>query len=435
MSPGEFERRRGQLMKMAGDGSILILPAAPVRLRNRDTPYPYRQDSDFYYLTGFPEPEAVLVLVPGREQGEQILFCRERDPAAELWDGLRAGLDGAREAFGMDDAFPIADIDEILPGLIEGRSRVYYTIGRDQDFDRQILAWVNSVGKQAHRGARAPGEFISLTHYLHELRLFKNRPEVSALSKSARLAAQAHKRAMRACRPGRYEYELAAELLHEFYSAGAQASYEPIVGGGANACVLHYVTNRDRLADGDLVLIDAGAELDYYASDVTRTFPVSGRFTARQRDLYELVLAAQEAAIEAIRPGQSWSDPHDAAVGVIARGLVDLEILEGDPDALIEDGEDLKRYYPHKTGHWIGLDVHDVGDYQVDGHPRVLEKGMAFTVEPGIYLGADAAELDEGWRGLGIRIEDDVVVTADGCRVLSREAPKTVQEIEAWMAG
>ncbi|MDX1571247.1 MAG: aminopeptidase P N-terminal domain-containing protein [Xanthomonadales bacterium] len=432
MKTEEFARRRRQLMKMAGDGTILILNSAPVRLRNRDTPYPYRQDSDFFYLTGFPEPEAVLVMLPGREQGEQILFCREREPEAERWDGARAGLEGARETYGMDDAFPITDIDEILPGLIEGRNRVYYTIGRDKEFDQRIMNWAASVGKNKRPGARAPGEFVSLTHYLHDLRLFKNRPEVSALSKAARLAAKAHRRAMAHCRPGMYEFELAAEILHEFLAANAVASYEPIVGGGANACVLHYITNQDRLKDGDLVLIDAGAELNCYASDVTRTFPVNGKFSPRQKDLYEVVLEAQEAAIDAVAPGRSWRDPHDAAVGRITRGLVDLGLLTGDPDALIED-EAFKRFYPHKTGHWIGLDVHDVGEYQIDGHSRELETGMVFTIEPGVYLPPDDEELDEAWRGIGIRIEDDVAVTRDGCRVLSKDAPKTVAAIEECM--
>lgn len=434
MTAAEFARRRRQIMKMAGDGSIIILPAAPVRLRNRDTAYPYRQNSDFYYLTGFPEPDAVLVLVAGRDQGEVILFCRERDARTERWDGPMLGLEGAREQCGMDDAFPIGDIDEILPNLLEGRNRVFYTIGRDKDFDQQVMGWVNHVRREVRRGARAPGEFISLDHHLHDLRLYKNRAEVNALARSARLAADAHRRAMRQCRPGVHEYELAADILHSFHRAQAQAAYEPIVGGGANACVLHYVSNRDALADGDLVLIDAGAELDYYASDITRTFPVNGRYSGPQRDLYEIVLAAQQSAIDMVRPGISWEDPHQAAVAQITRGLVDLGILAGEVDGLIEQHA-YAPYYPHKTGHWIGLDVHDVGDYRVDGQPRVLEARMAFTVEPGIYIAPDRDEVDAHWRGIGIRIEDDIVVTRDGHRVLSADAPRSIAEIESWMAG
>lgn len=433
MKPSTYARRRSQIMAMAGDGAIVILPAAPVRLRNRDTAYPYRQSSDFFYLTGFVEPDAVLVLVPGREQGAEILFCRERDPERERWDGPRAGLEGARERFGMDDAFPITDMDEILPNLLEGRARVYHTLGQDKEFDLRLIGWINHVRSHVPRGAQAPGEFIALDHHLHELRLHKAREEIAALARSARVAAAAHRRAMRACEPGMTEYELAAELHYEFARQGAVPSYEPIVGGGANACILHYVSNSGPLRDGDLVLIDAGAELAYYASDITRTFPVNGRFSGEQRALYEVVLAAQEAALAAIGPDVPWEAPHEAAARVISEGLCALGLLAQPAEDRFAEG-DYRAYFPHKTGHWIGLDVHDVGDYRVDGQSRLLEKGMTFTVEPGIYV-PPGAEADPRWHGIGIRIEDDVAVTAEGCRILSKDAPKAIDEIEAWMKG
>ncbi|MEM9304094.1 MAG: aminopeptidase P N-terminal domain-containing protein [Pseudomonadota bacterium] len=432
MRPEVYANRRRQVMSMAGQDAIVILPSAPLRIRSRDTAYPFRQSSDFFYLTGYTEPEAVLVLVPGRDQGEILLFCRDRDPEKERWDGPRAGIDGAREQFGMDDAFPIDDIDEILPSLLGDRTRVFHTLGQDPDFDQRLIQWVNQVRSHVPRSGTNPGEFISLDHHLHELRLFKNRDEIQAVARSAKLAATAHLRAMRACRPGMMEYELAAELLHEFHRANALPAYEPIVGSGANACIMHYITNADRIGSDDLVLIDAGAELEGYASDITRTFPASGRFTGEQRAIYEIVLAAQTAAIEIIRPGAAWDAPHEAAAQTITEGLCDLGLLHGDPHECYAE-EDYREFFPHKTGHWLGLDVHDVGDYRVDGHSRELEKGMVFTVEPGVYIPPDA-DVDERWRGIGVRIEDDIAVTAEGCRNLSSDVPRTVDDIERWMA-
>lgn len=420
-------------MRMMGRGAIAVMASAPVRIRNRDVDYPYRQDSDFHYLTGFPEPDSVAVLVPGRPQGEFILFCRERDPDRETWDGPRAGQDGAVSQYGADDSFPFDDLDDILPGLLEGRDRVYYTMGRYEAFDHRLMGWVKRIRKDERNGARAPEEFVSLEHSLHDMRLFKSRSELSVMRKAARLSAGAHKRAMRACRPGMAEYEIEAELLHEFRAANAAPAYQSIVGSGPNACILHYVANERRMADGDLLLIDAGAELDCYASDVTRTFPVNGRFSPEQRAVYEVVLRAQLAAIDAVRPGNDWNTPHERAVEIITAGLVELGILRGDPARLVQR-EAYKRFFMHRTGHWIGMDVHDVGDYKVDGRWRELEPGMVMTVEPGIYIPPDARGVARKWWGIGVRIEDDVAVTRQDPRVLSDGAPKTVAEIERLMA-
>lgn len=434
IKPKEYARRRRQLMRIMGRGAIAIIPAAPVRIRNRDVDYPFRQDSDFHYLTGFPEPDAVAVLVPGREQGEFVLFCRERDPERETWDGPRVGQDGAVSEYGADDAFPIDDMDDILPGLLEGRERVFYNMGRYESFDHHLMGWVKQIRERERMGASAPEEFVSLEHPLHDMRLFKSRAELSIMRRAAKLSARAHKRAMRACRPGMAEYEIEAELLYEFRAGNGTPAYQSIVGSGPNACILHYVINDRRMADGDLLLIDAGAELECYASDVTRTFPVSGRFTPEQRAVYEIVLEAQLAAIEEVRVGNHWNDPHMRAVEIITAGLVQLGILRGDPARLVER-EAHRRFFMHRTGHWIGMDVHDVGDYKVDGRWRELEPGMVMTVEPGIYIPPGARGVARKWQGIGVRIEDDVAVTKHGPRVLSDGVPKTVAEIEHLMAG
>lgn len=429
----EFARRRKQLMRIVGSDGICIVPAAPERVRNNDSHYPYRQDSDFHYLTGFAEPEAVLALIPGREHGEAILFCRERDLEREAWDGARAGQEGAVRDYGMDDAFPIADIDDILPGMLEGRSRVYYHFGRDTEFDVQLIGWVNRVRARVRQGARAPHEFVALGHILHDLRLFKTRDELRVMRKAAQIAATAHVRAMRAVRPGMNEHEIEAELLHEFRRRGAVPSYEPIVGGGANGCVLHYRANNAPLRDGDLLLVDAGAEYECYASDITRTYPVNGRFSPEQRALYELVLAAQEAAIEQVRPGKPFGAYHDAAVRTLTAGLIKLGLLKGGLDKNIRE-HTYRKYYMHKTGHWLGLDVHDVGDYRVDGQFRELEPGMVVTVEPGLYIAPNAKGVAAKWRGIGIRIEDDVVVTKGDPEVITTAVPNDPDAIEALMA-
>jgi Xaa-Pro aminopeptidase len=420
-------------MDMMGDDSIAIIPTAGMRVRSRDTHYPFRGDSDFLYLTGFPEPEAVAILIPGRAQGEYVLFCRERDPKMEIWDGQRAGVEGACGRYGADDAFPISDLDDILPGLLEEKDRIYYTMGQDAAFDQRVLGWVNEVRRKGRAGVGAPDEFIALTHILHEMRLYKSRQEIRAMRQAARISAAAHRRAMAACRPGMMEYQLEAELLHEYMRNGARApAYQAIVGGGANGCILHYTENSAELRDGDLVLIDAGAEYDGYAADITRTFPVNGRYSEAQRTIYDLVLAAQAAAIAAVRPGNHWNDPHDAAVRVLTEGLVELGILKGRVRNLIKE-QAYFDYYMHRTGHWLGMDVHDVGDYKLEGEWRVLESGMVLTVEPGLYF-QPRRGLAKKWWNIGIRIEDDVLVTADGHDILSRDAPKDRAEVEAIMA-
>jgi Xaa-Pro aminopeptidase len=432
MRRDEFERRRRQLMRTMGREAVAILPAAPVRLRNGDVEHEYRQDSDFQYLTGFPEPDAVAVLIPHRPQGEYVLFCRDRDPARERWDGPRAGPAGAVGRFGADDAFPVEDIDEILPGLLEPCTRVYYSMGLHAEFDQRVIGWVNGLRAQAKHGLHSPQEFVALDHVLHDMRLYKSKPEIEAMRRAAAIAVRAHERAMRRAAPGVGEYQLAADILHEFHAARAGASYAPIVGSGVNACVLHYRDNAAELKDGDLLLIDAGCEYDYYASDITRTFPVSGRYSPAQRALYEVVLEAQLAAIEKCRPGNHWNEPHDAAVRAITQGLVRVGLLKGRVPTLVKDGA-YRDYFIHRTGHWLGMDVHDVGDYKVGDEWRVLEPGMALTVEPGIYVPPNAKKAPKEFRGIGIRIEDDVVVTRGAPEVLTAALVKDPDAIERFL--
>jgi Xaa-Pro aminopeptidase len=430
----EYARRRKALMEQMEPNSIAILPAAAVAIRNRDVEHVYRQDSDFQYLSGFPEPQAVIVLIPGREYGEYVLFCRERNPERELWDGLRAGQDGAIQDFGANDAFPITDIDDILPGLIEGRDRVYSSMGNNPEFDRHVMEWINVIRSKAHLGAQPPNEFVALDHLLHDMRLYKSAAEVKVMREAAQISARAHVRAMQASRAGLHEFSLEAELDYEFRKGGAKMpAYGSIVAAGRNACILHYQQNDALLKDGDLVLIDAGCEIDCYASDITRTFPVSGTFSPEQKAIYEVVLKSQEAAFAAIMPGNHWNQAHEATVRVITAGLVELGLLQGNVDELIAS-EAYKAFYMHRAGHWLGMDVHDVGEYKVGGEWRVLEVGMALTVEPGIYVSPDNQNVAKKWRGIGVRIEDDVVVTKKGCEILTSGVPKTVAEIEALMA-
>ena len=429
----EFRRRRRQLARLMGRNSIAIVPAAPVRHRNNDVEHPYRQDSDFYYLTGFSEPEAVAVLVPGREAAEYILFVRDRDPLRETWDGRRAGPDGAVERFAADDAFPISDLDEILPGLMENRERVYYAMGTHPEFDQKVLGWLQTLRGMARHGRHPPQEMIALDHVLHDMRLYKSRVEAGLMRESGRIAAAAQLRAMRYTAPGRYEYEIAAEIMHEYGRHHATAAYEPICGGGANSCILHYRENESRLDDGDLLLVDAGCEYQYYASDITRTWPVNGHFTPAQREIYEIVLQAQKAAIAATRPGNHWNEAHEAAVQVVTQGLVQVGLLKGRVARLIREGS-YRKFFMHRTGHWLGMDVHDVGDYKVGDEWRVLEPGMVMTVEPGIYIPAGTRGVPRRYWNIGIRIEDDVMVTSGGCEVLTGGVPRHPAEIEAAMA-
>ncbi len=433
LSPQACARRRRELMAMAGENAILILPAAPERIRSRDTHYPYRQSSDFWYLTGFEEPQAVLVLVPGRKHGEALLFCRERDRVREGWDGPRLGPEGAVEALGLDDAWDIEDIDDILPGLIEGRSRVWYHFGHDMEFDIKLMGWVNRVRAKMKMGDEPPHEFLALGHLLDEMRLFKDKDELLLMQYAADISVKAHQAAMRAARPGIHEYQLQAALEAVFRQHDACPAYGSIVGAGANACVLHYVTNRAAANAGDLVLIDAGAEYRGYAADITRTFPVDGRFTPAQRTLHDLVGKAQAAALAQALPGKPWAGIHQAAVEVLTDGLLSLGLLKGTLEENIREGH-YQRFYRHKTGHWLGLDVHDVGEYRVEGESRILEPGMVLTIEPGLYVDADDGNVAAQWRGIGIRTEDDVLITADGHRVLTEGLARSADEIEAFMA-
>ncbi len=433
MKAAEYGRRRRALLRALGRDGLAILPAAGEVIRNRDVHYPFRQSSDFSYLTGFPEPDAVAVLAPGRKEGEVILFCRPRDPEREQWDGARAGVEGAVAAYGADQAFPLSDLDAQMPGLIDGRARLYYPVGADRDFDARVLGWVNLVRANARKGANPPDTFVTIESLLHEQRLRKSPAELRVMRRAARISAEAHRHLMRVCRPGCRESELESEFLHRCATQGARwQAYQPIVGGGANACVLHYGSNQAELRDGDLVLVDAGCELDGYASDITRTFPVNGRFSPAQRALYELVLEAQAAAIAKARQGNRWNEPHEAALRVLTKGLLGLGILSGKLGKLLKD-EAYKPYYMHRTGHWLGMDVHDVGSYKREGQWRTLEPGMVLTVEPGLYMPATDA-VPEPYRLIGIRIEDDVLITEDGNEVLSAAAPKDPDAIEALMA-
>ncbi len=434
LSAQTFAHHRAQLMAKMSPGSIAIVPAATVQSRSRDTDYRYRPDSDFYYLSGFEEPDALLILAPGHPKGEFVIFCRPRDKQKEIWEGIMAGPEGALAQFGANAAYSIQEADQRIPELMDGCTKIYTQLGQCDTWDKQVMTWLGAVRAKARAGACAPELLADINAQLHELRLIKGEEEQAAMAASCELAARAHIRAMQYCKAGVYEYQLEAEILHTFAMSGAMsAAYNTIVGGGQNGCILHYINNDKPLKDGDLVLIDAGCELDYYAADITRTFPVNGRFSAAQKALYELVLKAQEAAFSVIKPGTLWNEPHDISVQVLTEGLVELGLLVGNVDELIETGA-YKAFYMHRVGHWLGMDVHDVGAYKIDGQWRPLVAGMAMTVEPGIYVAPDDMSVDEKWRGIGIRIEDDVIVTADGYRLLTSGVPKTIEAIEQLMA-
>ncbi|MEC8443452.1 MAG: Xaa-Pro aminopeptidase [Pseudomonadota bacterium] len=434
LDSAEYPKRRQALMEKMSPNSIAILASAPVTVRNRDVEHPFRQDSDFYYLSGFDEEHSVLVLIPGREHGEYVLFCQEKIKEQEIWTGRRVGPEAAPETLGCDDAFPITDIDDILPGLIEGKDRIYANLGTSPEFDQKLMQWVNHIKTQVRSGATPPHEFSALDHLLHELRLVKSPAEIEVMRHAAEISAEAHTRAMQIVRPGMREYQLEADIMQIFMAAGSRwPAYPSIVGAGDNGCILHYTRNDDEIKDGDLVLIDAGCELDYYASDITRTFPANGTFSEPQRKLYQLVLDAQVAAIAATKAGNHWNQPHEAAVQVLTEGLVELGLLEGEVEELIES-QAYRQFYMHKTGHWLGMDVHDVGEYRVDGEWRTLAPGMVLTIEPGLYVAPDDDSVDEQWRGIGIRIEDDVVVTEDGCDILTKDVVKEIADIEALMS-
>ena len=429
-----YVQRRARLLEKMQCG-IAIVPTAPEVARNGDTHYGYRYDSNFYYLSGFAEPEAVLVLVASQgKNGVQktILFCREKNPEREVWDGYRTGPDAAKEQYGFDAAYPIAQLDEKLTELLGNQPALFYPLGHDASWDQRILKLRGTVQAKVRSGIRAPDEIHDVRALLNEMRLFKDEHELAIMRRAAEISTQAHRRAMRFSRPEQFEYQVEAELLHEFCRHGARhPAYPSIVAGGANACVLHYVGNNARLKSGDLLLIDAGCEIDGYAADITRTFPVNGRFSAAQKDVYEIVLAAQAAAIAAARPGNTWDAPHDAALRVLAQGFIDLKLCQGSVDAVLES-ESYKRFYMHRTGHWLGMDVHDVGDYKAGDNWRALQPGMVFTVEPGCYI-RPADDVPQALWNIGIRIEDDVAITAQRNEVLTAAAPKTVAEIEELM--
>lgn len=428
----EYRARRQALMAALPPRSAVLLPSATLMTRSRDSEFAFRQNSDFHYLSGFPEPDALLLLLPGREEGECVLFCQDKDPAREAWTGIRLGATGAVVGYGIDQAFENAERDARLAELLDGRETLYLPLDDD---DAMALAESlrSELLARQRQGAVAPSALVDVTALIHEQRLIKSEAELALLRHAATISAHAHVRAMRVAQPGLYEYHLQAELEHEFAWHGArEPAYASIVGGGVNACVLHYIDNRDVLRDGELVLIDAGAEFDLYAGDITRTFPVSGRFSDAQRALYEVVLAAQERAVDAVAPGGTLKEIHDGVVRDLTRGLLELGLLDGELEANIES-EAYRRFYLHSTSHWLGLDVHDVGSYRLGDEPRRLAPGMVLTVEPGLYI-PDEDDIPEAFRGIGIRIEDDVAVTTIGREVLTTGVPKRIEEIEALLA-
>ncbi|MDA8789169.1 Xaa-Pro aminopeptidase [bacterium] len=434
ISKKEYAARRKDLMSMMADNSIAVIAAAPEKVRSKDTLYPYKQSTNFSYLSGFSEPCSVMLLIPNRQQGECVLFCRDKDPLRETWDGLRLGPIEAKQALAFDDAFPIDDIDDILPGLLEGKSHIYYSAGKDKAFDKQLIQWVDEVTLDKESDSEPCCEQVDLDHLLAELRLIKSAAEIKLMRKAADISAEAHCRAMRFCQPGQYEYQLQAEIEHQFMMSGATGpAYTSIVGGGKNACILHYIENQSALKSGDLVLIDAGCEYQNYAADITRTFPINGKFSTAQAAIYDIVLAAQTAAINCISPGVTYDQANKATIEVITQGLVELGILKGDVEQLITEGT-YREFYMHSVSHWLGMDVHDVGDYKINNQWRVYEAGMLLTIEPGIYIAADNQNVDKKWRGIAVRIEDDILVTKAGREVLTDGVPKQRDQIESLMA-
>jgi len=431
----ELAKRRQQVLNAIGDKNIGIIIAKAVCERNHDNNFPYRPDSDFYYLTGFSEPEAVMVLVPGRKEGEFILFNRPRDPEQEVWVGPRAGQEGAVKEFAADQSFPISALAEWMPKLLENRERVYYNMGHDDYLDEHMRHWVSKVQAKVRSGVNAPSEFVNIDQIVHEMRLIKSPAELDNIRKACKISADAIVRAMQKCKPGMMEYALEGEIRHEYcHRGGREVAYPPIIGAGANSCVLHYNDNNSQINDGDIVLIDAGVEYQYYASDITRSFPANGKFTEAQRKIYQVVLNAQEAVIDAVKPKMAWIELQQISDREITRGLVEMGLLSGDVNKLIADNAQ-RKFYLHRIGHWMGLDVHDVGQYRIKGEWRKLQAGMVFTVEPGIYIPAGSKDVDKKWWNIGVRIEDDVLVTDNGCEVLTKDVPKGIDEIETLMAG
>lgn len=423
--------RRQQLSHLIGDNGIAIIPAGKEVIRNNDVHYRFRQQSDFYYLTAFPEPDAIAVLIPGHPEGEYILFCREHDPKQEQWTGPRSGQQGAVNDYGADKSYPLAEINTRLPKLLRERQQIYYSLAHDRALDQLVNQWLVDIRQEVRRGVNAPWQIIDIDHYLHEMRLIKGPQEIELMQKACEISSKAHIKAMQHCQADMYEYELLAEISYIFQQHGCMHhAYDAIVGAGKNGCILHYIDNNDRCHDGDLVLIDAGAEYQGYAADITRTFPVNGRFSPEQKAVYEIVLNAQVAALELIKPGVAWNKIQETVINVISQGLIDLGLIKGTLDSCLEE-KSYQKFYMHNFGHWLGMDVHDVGTYKIDGNWRQLEAGMVLTVEPGIYIAADK-DVDQTWWNIGIRIEDDILVTKSGCESLS-DVPKTIDDIEAIM--
>jgi Xaa-Pro aminopeptidase len=435
LSQADFKKRRDLLAEKIGNNSIAIIATRAEMYRNRDADYKYRADSSFYYLTGFAEPEAVAVIETFAE-GEDYsysLFCRERDREMEIWHGYRAGVDGAIEIFDADEAYAIDLLDEEIIEKLINKQRLYYRIGQQAEFDTRVSEWIKTADAEQRHGNAAPAELIQLDRIVDEMRVKKSAQEIELMQIASNISAEAHTRAMQTVKPEMMEYALEAELNYIFGKNGCVPSYNSIVGGGENACILHYVENNKPLKDGDLVLIDAACEYEFYASDITRTFPVNGKFSPEQKALYNVVLEAQLAAIDATRIGNHYKYPHEVAVKILTQGLVDLGLLSGDVNELIES-EAFRQFFMHGTGHWLGMDVHDVGAYKTGEHWRAYEAGMVVTVEPGLYVAPDDETVDAKWRGIGIRIEDDIVVTENGPLALTKNVVKTVEEIESVMA-
>ena len=430
-----FSERRSQLSKKVLEGSAIIISSASVKSRISDTEYAYRQDSNFYYLSGYEEPESLLLIRPDHEKEKFVMFCRERDPQREQWDGFRTGQEGAIEQYGADAAHSINSIGEMMPSLLEGVKNIYFSMSAPCGVDLKISDWIESIRKNTRAGAEPPQNLLSLDSILHEMRLIKEDYEMNLMRQAANITTEAHVRAMQAVTPGMFEYQLEAEYLYAFNKNGARSpAYNSIVGGGNNSCILHYVENNAELQDGDLVLVDAGCEYQYYASDVTRTFPVNGKFSPEQKEIYSIVLEAHKQSMEEAKPGNKWNLMHEKSVEVIVEGLLSIGLLKGTKEEIIEKGE-YSKFYMHRIGHWLGMDVHDVGSYKQDGDWRELEKGMVMTVEPGIYILDSIEGIDDKWKGIGVRIEDDIAITDSGFELLTPDVPRTIEEVEQTVQG
>tara|TARA_B100001079_G_C16390825_1_gene506734 strand:- start:165 stop:1469 length:1305 start_codon:yes stop_codon:yes gene_type:complete len=430
-----FSERRLQLSNKVLDDSAIIVASALVKSRISDTDYAYRQDSNFYYLSGYEEPDSLILIRPNHDKEKFIIFCRDRDPLREQWDGFRTGQDGAIQEYQADNAYSINSIDQMMPELLAGVKNIYFSMSAPCGVDLKISQWVEDIRKNTRAGAEPPHNLLSLDSILHEMRLIKEDHEMDLMKQAADITTEAHIRAMQAVTPGMYEYQLEAEYLYAFNKNGARSpAYNSIVGGGNNSCILHYVENNAELKDGDLVLVDAGCEYKYYASDVTRTFPVNGKFSPEQKEIYSIVLEAHKQSMEQAKPGNKWNLMHEKSVEVIVEGLLDLGLLKGTKEQVIENG-DYSKFYMHRIGHWLGMDVHDVGGYKQDGDWRDLEKGMVMTIEPGIYILDSLEDVDDKWKGIGVRIEDDIVVTESGFEVLTPNVPRTIEEVEHTVQG